>query len=78
MGAAADFVGEADAADRAVLDVPRVDQDAFALLCAFVGDEADEVAVILSLAVQARREGRFAAEAVGASFGESGMGFCWW
>src|SRR3989344_2276467 len=67
-GARTDALGQDDPAHRARRDILRVDQHAFGLVGFEVGDEGDEIAIILVLRIDPRCEGRLAAETAGTEF----------
>ena len=64
MGAAADLVRQANAADRSVGQSPGVDEQAFRLLRLLIGDEAHQIAVVLVRRTDPRRERRLGAIAI--------------
>ena len=71
--AAAQFVGQLNATHRAGFKLFRIDQDDFRALGVLVGDEADQIAVVLILSIDPRDEGRLAGKA---AFGKiDGPGF---
>ena len=61
MKARRNALGERHLCDRAFFDVPRVEHPALRSQRFVVGEQAQDVAVVLGLGVGASREGRFAA-----------------
>jgi len=64
MRATADSVGQDDATDRASFDIPGIHQNAFGSIFFKIGNEADQIAIVLIPGIFSRHKRRLAAVAL--------------